>query len=120
MPALTCVGHDLYKKDNMDDLQKFYDYFAKGIDNGWLETPRLRLTLLAMVGSVVPSVVERPEEISTFPLPRARYRKLFLDTTRMTLEPTKPIEETCVTYEGHSLTDQIVSMSDSLASYTVH
>ncbi|KAF5843953.1 hypothetical protein GGP41_001452 [Bipolaris sorokiniana] len=99
--------HDLYKKENMDDLQKFYDCFAKGRDNGWHSTPHLRLTLLSMVSSVVPSVIERPENTTTFPLPRTYLKKLYFDASTMDLNTNKPVTAAEATYEGHSLTDHI-------------
>jgi hypothetical protein len=92
----------------MDDLQKFFDCFAKSKDNGWYNTPRLRLSLLSMVSSVVPSVVERAENTTTFPLPRTYMKKLYLDASNMQLEPNKPAAVAKSTYEGHSLTDQVV------------
>jgi predicted acyl esterase len=97
----------------MDDLQRFFDHFAKGVNNGWLDTPHLRLTLLSMVGSVVPAVVERPENATTFPLPETNMEKLFLDASNSTLSLEKPSQESKATYESHSLTDTIVRISHS-------
>jgi predicted acyl esterase len=43
----TQEWYDLWmQKENADDLQKFYDRYLKGIDNGWEQTPRVRLSLL--------------------------------------------------------------------------
>lgn len=100
----------------MEDLQKFYDHFAKGKDNGWQNTPHLRLSLLSMVGSVVPTVIERPEQATTFPLPETKVKRLFFDASNMTLGPGKPSHKSKATYEGHSLTDTIVSIPSSCFS----
>ncbi|KAF2117227.1 Alpha/Beta hydrolase protein [Lophiotrema nucula] len=108
---------DLYKKENMDDLQKFYDHFTKGKDNGWQYTPHLRLSLLSMVGSVVPSVIERPEDTTTYPLPQTKLKKLFFDASKMTLGPSQPSQLSKATYEGHSLTDTI-SFTLNFDAYT--
>ncbi|KAH4237127.1 hypothetical protein HBH68_203270 [Parastagonospora nodorum] len=111
--------HDVYKKDKMDDLQKFYDCFAKGKDNGWHDTPRLRLSLLSMVSSVVRSVVERPEDTTTFPLPCTYLKKLYFDASGLALQldSSKPTAAAKATYEGHSLTDQI-TFTTTFPTYT--
>lgn len=93
----------------MDDLQKFYDYFAKGkTDNGWHETPHLRLSLIGFNGSVVPTVEERGETgDSTFPLSRTVNRKFFLDNSSMTLRTSAPFEVGVASYDGHSNTAEV-------------
>lgn len=51
-PLLTFLGHDLYSVEANDDLQRFFDFYAKGIENGWeKDTPRIRLTLLGYENS---------------------------------------------------------------------
>lgn len=117
MLTLDHTGHDLYREETMDDLQKFYDHFAKGkINNGWLQTPHLRLSLLALAGSTVRTVVERPLDVTTFPVPETRNRKVYLDGSNMSLSLNEPCAASTVTYEGHSLTDSIVS-SDNGTNY---
>jgi predicted acyl esterase len=37
---------DLYTPRYVDDLQKFYDRYLKGIENGWEETPKARVSIL--------------------------------------------------------------------------
>ena len=37
---------DLYTPRYIDDLQKFYDRYLKGIDNGWEHTPKARISIL--------------------------------------------------------------------------
>ena len=37
---------DLYTPRYIDDLQRFYDRYLKGIDNGWEKTPRARVSIL--------------------------------------------------------------------------
>ncbi len=36
---------DFYKEENQADLRKFFDFFLKGIDNGWTDTPRVRYSI---------------------------------------------------------------------------
>lgn len=101
----------------MDELQAFYDYFAKGMKNDWPSVPRFRLSLLSMVGSVVRPVEERAETSTTFPLERTKHRKLFFDSEHMTLSTTTPSREASASYEAHSLTDQI-SYNHKFTTYT--
>lgn len=39
--------YDFYRPDNTDELNRFYDRYLKGIQNGFeRDTPRVRLSLL--------------------------------------------------------------------------
>lgn len=42
----TQEWHDLYQSSTNDELQLFFDRYTKGVDNGWEETPRVRVSLL--------------------------------------------------------------------------
>ncbi|KAJ5289049.1 hypothetical protein N7478_002079 [Penicillium angulare] len=47
----------------MDDLQQFYDFYAKGIQNRWEEdTPPVRLSLPGYEDSLAKTIVERLEQ----------------------------------------------------------
>jgi predicted acyl esterase len=37
---------DLYTPRYIDDLQRFFDRYLKGIDNGWEKTPKARISIL--------------------------------------------------------------------------
>ncbi|KAF4778903.1 hydrolase CocE/NonD family protein [Colletotrichum scovillei] len=37
---------DYYTSEHVADLQKFFDFYLKGEDNGWQSTPRVRLAVL--------------------------------------------------------------------------
>lgn len=64
---------DQYRPENTADLLRFYDHYCKGIDNGWENTPRVRMSVLDPGGT---DTVSRPEE--SFPLARQQLRKLYL------------------------------------------
>lgn len=64
---------DQYRPENTADLLRFYDHYCKGIDNGWENTPQVRMSVLDPGGT---DTVGRPEE--TFPLARQQLRKLYL------------------------------------------
>ncbi|KAI8297952.1 hypothetical protein K4K61_012243 [Colletotrichum sp. SAR11_59] len=42
----TQEWYDLYSKSRIDDLQRFFDRYLKGIENGWEQTPPVRLAVL--------------------------------------------------------------------------
>ncbi|KAI0476579.1 Alpha/Beta hydrolase protein [Xylariaceae sp. FL0804] len=67
-----------------DELMQFFDHFLKGEENGWEQTPRIRMAVLKF-GTADPleNVVE--EE---FPMARTEYRKLYLQPNQtLSLEP---------------------------------
>lgn len=87
----THEWYDLYTPEYVADLRRFFDRYLKGIDNGWEETPRVRVCVLdpglpksasanaqyADSKGYVPAVtVDRPE--AEWPLARTRYTKLHL------------------------------------------
>ncbi|KAM0746726.1 alpha/beta-hydrolase, partial [Meredithblackwellia eburnea MCA 4105] len=93
--------YDLYLPHVIDDLQKYFDYYVKGIKNDWPSTPPVRLSLLGF--GTVPDIVERPEK--EYPLARQKSVKYYLDaqTGKGSLEEAKKEGE--VSYEAHHLTD---------------
>jgi predicted acyl esterase len=100
--------HDLYRPEAMDDLQRFYDFYAKGIQNGWeTETPRVRLTLLGYDGSYAKTVQERPEK--QWPPSSQHSVRYYLDASNKFLVSAQPTVSTSIAHESHSLTDCSVS-----------
>ncbi|KAK5052760.1 hypothetical protein LTR84_002626 [Exophiala bonariae] len=61
----TQEWHDLYQKETNDELQRFFDRYTKGIDNGWEETPRVRIAVYHY--NKVRSCRAQPEEKTTSP-----------------------------------------------------
>ncbi|KAJ9634169.1 hypothetical protein H2204_006500 [Knufia peltigerae] len=93
--------HDLYRADMNDDLQRFYDRYAKGLQNGWEETPRVRLSLLAMDGSKAKSIIERPTE--SYPPPGFDQQVLHLNASTFAMQESSPKDESQVSYPSHNL-----------------
>jgi hypothetical protein len=76
-------------------LQKrFFDYFLKGIDNGWDETPRVMLN----VRHPGEKFVLRSE--NEWPLARAQWTKFYLDPASMALSAKAVAKEGEVEYEA--------------------
>lgn len=100
--------HDLYRLEAMDDLQRFYDFSAKEIQNGWeTETPRVRLTLLGYDCSYAKTVEERPEQ--QWPPASQHTTRYYLDANSKSLVSVRPAVPSSITHESHSLTDCSVS-----------
>ena len=41
---------DYYDEGNVEDLRRFFDYYLKGVENGWEQTPRVRYSVLDLEG----------------------------------------------------------------------
>jgi uncharacterized protein len=78
-----------------DDLRRFYDYFLKGIKNGWEKTPRVRLSVLNPGGI---DQVNRPEK--DWPLAGTKYEKFYLDGSSGTLVNQLPVQESSQRYQS--------------------
>lgn len=91
-------------------LQKrFFDYFLKGIDNGWRNQPRVQLQVRH-----VDKFVERME--NEWPLARTQWTKFYLNPadSTLSLEPVKGAGS--ITYEGFG--DGVTFMSPPLKEET--
>ncbi len=78
----------------VSDLLKFFDHYCKGIDNGWENTPRVRMSVLNPTGE---DVVDRPE--ADWPIPRQQRTDLYLDAATGTVSAVKPEAESSVSYD---------------------
>ena len=89
----TNEWYDYYTPENVEDLRRFFDRYLKGIENGWEETPRVRLSVLNPGGQ---DIVNRTED--EFPLARTQYRRLYLSASDGTLTPSLPESTATDTY----------------------
>ncbi|KAH8673357.1 X-Pro dipeptidyl-peptidase C-terminal non-catalytic domain-containing protein [Xylariales sp. PMI_506] len=84
--------YDLYRPDVTDELQRFFDRFVKGNDNGWeRDIPPVRLSLIGFDGSLAKTITERPEQ--EYPLARQKLVTYYLDAATNSLR-----------HESHHLT----------------
>jgi predicted acyl esterase len=77
------------------DLLRFFDYALKKEDNGWEETPRVRLAVLDPGGA---DEIDRAEE--EYPLTRAVETPLYLDAATGGLRATPVTAESHIDYDG--------------------
>jgi len=73
-------------------LDVFFDFFLKGMDNGWENTPKIRLSILDPSGN---DLVNREEE--DWPV-KVSYTKLYLDAKRSSLSLEPPSERASLSY----------------------
>jgi predicted acyl esterase len=60
--------------EHQDDLRRFYDYTLKGVDNGWQDTPKVRMAILDPGHT---DLVDIPQP--SFPPPQVQPTAFFLD-----------------------------------------
>lgn len=83
---------DFRKPENIQDLKKFFDYFLKDIDNGWENTPRVRLATLDPGGE---NLTNRAR--SSFPQENQTVRKVYLHADG-TMKPENAVDAAQVAY----------------------
>lgn len=85
---------DYYDEVNTEDRRRFFDYYLKGINNGWEQTPRVRYSLLDMEGG---DLLNQPA--TEFPPVDVRYKKYYLDGRTRMLTQVAPSQEATVIYD---------------------
>ncbi|KAF5972967.1 acylase diesterase [Fusarium coicis] len=110
---VTQEWHDLYRPENVDDLQRFFDKYMLDKDNGWEQTPRVRYSLL---GYNRPSIVHMPAD--QYPPAKFRYETMFLDAASGTLRHSIPLTESVVEYQADSPSDIGCSFTYTFKEYT--
>jgi predicted acyl esterase len=91
-------------------LQKrFFDYFLKGIDNGWGKEPRVRLQIRRLDG-----FVERGE--SEWPIARTQWSKFYLNLNDRALSKTPVISDDRIEFDATG--DGITFVSPPLENET--
>lgn len=108
----------MYRPEANDDLQKFYDFYSKGIESGWESTPSLRLSLIGFRESPAKTIHERPELAdASFPLARTKMQKLYLNASNKSMDTEKPVAMSTLSFKSHHFTDK-VSFSLKFPKYT--
>ena len=87
---------DTYSWWNIEDLERFFDRYLKGVRNGWEMTPRVRVDIMDAFD--FDAQVNRPE--TSFPIERTRYTKFYLDAGSAALSAKPPSGEAHVAYHA--------------------
>ena len=98
----TSEWFDYYTPENVEELRRFFDHYLKGIDNGWEQTPRVRLSVLNPGGT---DIVGRAEE--DFPLARTQYHKLYLSAADSALLTSLPADQAVSEYQSDSARHEV-------------
>ena len=80
---------DYYDSKNVEDLRRFFDYFLKGVENGWQETPRVRYSVLDLEGGDLTGI-----SANSFPPGNVILTKYYLDGQTRALMTTAPTSRT--------------------------
>ena len=89
--------------------QRFFDYFLKGIDNGWNREPRVRLQV-----RYIDKFVERLE--NEWPIQRTRWTKFYLNTVDRSLSRSPVGAEGKIKFDA--MGDGVTFLSPALAHET--
>lgn len=89
---------DFYCRESLDDLQRFFDRYLKGIRNGWESTPPVRLSVMDAYD--FDYAVDRAEV--EWPLARTQYRKLYLDAANRALAKDPVAKESKINYDAQA------------------
>lgn len=86
---------DYYNTEHTEDLRKFFDRYLMDCDNGWEQTPKVRVSVLNPGGK---DIVDRAE--TDFPIPRTQYKKLYLNAAKGSLNDTAAAADSSITYDS--------------------
>lgn len=84
---------DYYEPKYVEERLRFFDYYLKGIDNGWKETPMVRYCLHDMKGG---NLVDQPA--TAFPPVETTYKQLYLNGATRQLEVCAPDKDVPAAY----------------------
>ena len=87
---------DNYIPEHLEDLRRFFDRYLKDINNGWENTPMVRVDVM----DAFDHDFQRGRPEAAFPIPRTRYTKLFLDASDHKLHLEQPETQNTDVYEG--------------------
>ena len=89
---------DGYNRENLAELELFFERYLKDIHNCWESTPRVRLEVMDAHEFLYAK--NRPER--SFPVKRTEYKKLYLDAAnaRLSFEPVAATSS--VSYDGNT------------------
>lgn len=104
---------DIYQPDTNDDLQRFLDHYLLGTENGWENTPKIRLSLLRYNA---PPVTFRAED--NYPPKRTRYETFFLDGSSGKFQTDVPPSDAIATYQSDSWEDDGAHFTLKFTKYT--
>ena len=89
---------DGYNRENLAELELFFERYLKDIHNCWESTPRVRLEVMDAHEFLYAK--NRPER--SFPIKRTEYKKLYLDAANSGLSYKPAATVSSVSYDGNT------------------
>lgn len=89
---------DGYNRENLAELELFFERYLKDIHNCWESTPRVRLEVMDAHEFLYAK--NRPER--SFPIKRTEYKKLYLDAANVRLSFEPVAATSSVSYDGNT------------------
>jgi len=84
---------EFYTRYGVTLQKRFFDYFLRGIDNGWDKQPRVQLQIRTLTGFV-------PRHENEWPIARTRWTKFYLDLHQQKLAGQPPAEPAAAAYDA--------------------
>lgn len=85
-----------YARESLEQQKEFFDYYLKGIENDWKDTPKVSYEVRDKFYR------GNTKTATNFPLPNTKEIALYLDGSDMTLKDLKPEASTKVSYNSES------------------
>ncbi|CAG8908896.1 unnamed protein product [Penicillium egyptiacum] len=105
----TNEWHDIYQPHNNNDLQEFLNYFTKGKQNSWDQTPNVRLSILQFNKAPIMN-----QAFGDWPIPNTEYRRLYLSSGGSLTQNISPNEIT-LSYQADAPAFQRVTDTEELS-----
>ncbi|MBO1206263.1 CocE/NonD family hydrolase [Staphylococcus nepalensis] len=85
-----------YARESLEQQKDFFDYYLKGIDNDWQDTPKVSYEVRDKFYQGYTKYA------SDFPIPNTKETALYLDGQTMSLDISKPQETAKVSYDSEA------------------
>lgn len=85
-----------YARESLEQQKEFFDYYLKGIENDWKDTPKVSYEVRDKFYR------GNTKTATNFPLPNTKETALYIDGSDMTLKDLKPEASTKVSYNSES------------------
>ncbi|WP_323712985.1 CocE/NonD family hydrolase [Mammaliicoccus sciuri] len=83
-----------YARESLEQQKEFFDYYLKGIENDWKDTPKVSYEVRDKFYR------GNTKTATNFPLPNTKETALYLDGSDMTLKDLKPETSTKISYNS--------------------
>lgn len=101
---------DFYKKEGYELQRKFFDYFLKGIENGWMEQPKVKL----FIRHPYEKFTVRYEE--DWPIKGTEWKSFFLHSDQQQILETCPERENELSFQAQK--ESVTFMTETFSRET--